>query len=87
MCKQAISWCRGLSKSWDVTATWTQTPCLAEDVLTSAVGGINWYISGHEHKVQFDYGVITTRLSAADTGTGAASLIENRARLQYTIVF
>jgi len=60
---------------------------LSQDVLTSAVGGLNWYISGHEHKVQFDYGVITTRLSAADTGTGAASLIENRARLQYTIVF
>ncbi len=59
----------------------------SEDTITSGVGGINWYLSGHEHKLQFDYGVITTRLSAADTGTGAVSLIENRARLQYTIVF
>ena len=59
----------------------------SQDTITSGVGGINWYLSGHEHKLQFDYGVITTRLSAADTGTGAVSLIENRARLQYTIVF
>jgi phosphate-selective porin len=59
----------------------------AQDTMTSAVGGLNWYLSGHEHKLQLDYGVITTRLSAADTGTGAVSLIENRARLQYTIVF
>jgi hypothetical protein len=59
----------------------------AQDTITSAVGGLNWYLSGHEHKLQLDYGVITTRLSAADTGTGAVSLIENRARLQYTIVF
>jgi hypothetical protein len=50
------------------------------------VGGLNWYFSGHEHKLQFDYGVITTRLSGADVG-GDATLIENRARLQYTIVF
>jgi hypothetical protein len=33
-----------------------------------------------------DYGVITTRLSAADVG-GNATLLENRFRLQYTIVF
>jgi len=59
----------------------------AHDILTSTIGGLNWYLSGHEHKLQLDYGVITTRLSAADTGTGAVSLIENRARLQYTIVF
>ena len=58
-----------------------------QDTMTSSVGGLNWYLSGHEHKLQLDYGVITTRLSAADTGTGAVSLIENRARLQYTIVF
>ena len=60
---------------------------LSQDILTSAVGGLNWYLSGHEHKLQFDYGVITTHLSAVDTGSGAATLIENRARLQYTIVF
>jgi hypothetical protein len=60
---------------------------LSQDILTSAVGGLNWYLNGHEHKLQLDYGVITTRLSAADTGTGAATLIENRGRLQYTIVF
>jgi len=59
----------------------------AQDILTSALGGLNWYLSGHEHKLQLDFGVITTRLSAADTGTGAVSLIENRTRLQYTIVF
>jgi phosphate-selective porin len=59
---------------------------LAHDIITSAIGGLNWYLSGHEHKVQFDYGVITTRLSAADVG-GNATLIENRFRLQYTIVF
>lgn len=57
-----------------------------QDLLTSGVGGLNWYFSGHEHKLQADYGVITTRLSAADVG-GAVSLIENRFRLQYTIVF
>jgi hypothetical protein len=57
-----------------------------QDTMTSAVGGLNWYLSGHEHKLQVDYGVLTTRLSAADAG-GAVSLIENRARLQYTIVF
>jgi hypothetical protein len=57
-----------------------------QDLLTSGVGGLNWYFSGHEHKLQADYGVITTRLSAPDVG-GAASLIENRFRLQYTIVF
>lgn len=60
---------------------------LAQDIITSAVGGLNWYLSGHEHKLQLDYGVITTRLSAVDTGSGAATLIENRGRLQYTIVF
>jgi hypothetical protein len=59
----------------------------AQDTMTSTVGGLNWYLSGHEHKLQLDYGVITTRLSAADTGSGAVTLIENRARLQYTIVF
>ena len=59
----------------------------AQDTMTSTVGGLNWYFSGHEHKLQFDYGVITTHLSAADTGVGAVTLIENRARLQYTIVF
>jgi len=59
----------------------------AQDIITSALGGLNWYLSGHEHKLQLDFGVITTRLSAADTGTGAVSLIENRTRLQYTIVF
>jgi hypothetical protein len=58
-----------------------------QDTLTSALGGLNWYLSGHEHKLQFDFGVVTTHLSAADTGTGAVTLIENRARLQYTIVF
>lgn len=59
---------------------------LGHDLITSGVGGLNWYFSGHEHKLQFDYGVITTRLSGADVG-GDATLIENRARLQYTIVF
>ncbi len=59
---------------------------LGNDLITSGVGGLNWYLNGHEHKLQFDYGVITTRLSGADVG-GNASLIENRARLQYTIVF
>jgi Phosphate-selective porin O and P len=58
----------------------------AQDIITSGVGGLNWYLNGHEHKVQLDYGVITTRLSAVDVG-GAATLIENRFRLQYTIVF
>lgn len=60
---------------------------LAQDTFTSALGGLNWYLNGHEHKLQLDYGVVTTHLSAADTGSGAATLIENRARLQYTIVF
>ncbi|HZC68527.1 MAG TPA: porin [Nitrospirales bacterium] len=59
---------------------------LSQDILTSAVGGLNWYLNGHEHKLQFDYGVVTTHLSAVDVG-GAVTLIENRARLQYTIVF
>ena len=59
---------------------------LGNDLITSWVGGLNWYLNGHEHKVQLDYGVITTRLSAADAG-GAVSLSENRFRLQYTIVF
>jgi len=59
----------------------------AQDLMTSGVGGVNWYLNGHEHKLQFDYGVITTHLSAADTGGGAVTLIENRFRLQYTIVF
>jgi phosphate-selective porin len=59
----------------------------AQDLMTSGVGGVNWYLNGHEHKLQFDYGVITTHLSAVDTGGGAVTLIENRARLQYTIVF
>jgi hypothetical protein len=59
----------------------------AQDIMNSVLGGLNWYLSGHEHKLQLDFGVITTRLSAADTGTGAVSLIENRSRLQYTIVF
>lgn len=58
-----------------------------QDTLTSTLGGLNWYLSGHEHKLQFDFGVLTTHLSALDTGTGAVTLIENRARLQYTIVF
>lgn len=58
----------------------------AQDLMTSGLGGLNWYFNGHEHKVQFDYGVLTTRLSAADAGE-SASLIENRLRLQYTIVF
>jgi len=58
----------------------------AQDIITSGLGGLNWYLSGHEHKVQLDYGVITTRLSVADVGR-AVSLIENRFRLQYTIVF
>jgi len=58
----------------------------AQDLLTSGVGGLNWYVNGHEHKMQLDYGVITTRLSAADAG-GAVSLRENRFRLQYTIAF
>jgi len=57
-----------------------------QDLITSGLGGLNWYLHGHEHKVQLDYGVITTRLGAADVG-GAVSLIENRFRLQYTIVF
>lgn len=59
---------------------------LGHDLLTSGVGGLNWYLNGHEHKLQFDYGVVTTRLGGADVG-GNVSLIENRARLQYTIVF
>ena len=59
---------------------------LSQDIITSGLGGLNWYLNGHEHKVQLDYGVITTRLSAVDVG-GAATLIENRFRLQYTIVF
>lgn len=59
---------------------------LSQDLITSGVGGLNWYLNGHEHKVQLDYGVITTRLSVADVGR-AVSLIENRFRLQYTIVF
>jgi phosphate-selective porin len=58
----------------------------AQDLITSGLGGLNWYLHGHEHKVQLDYGVITTRLSAADAG-GPVSLIETRFRLQYTIVF
>jgi hypothetical protein len=59
---------------------------LGHDLITSGVGGLNWYFSGHEHKLQFDYGVITTRLGGGDVG-GNVTLIENRARLQYTIVF
>ena len=59
---------------------------LGHDMITSTVGGLNWYFNGHENKLQFDYGVITTRLGGADVG-GNVSLIENRARLQYTIVF
>src|SRR5712692_10445223 len=59
---------------------------LGHDLITSGVGGLNWYFSGHEHKLQFDYGVITTRLGGADVG-GNITLIENRGRLQYTIVF
>ena len=59
----------------------------AQDIISSVVGGINWYLIGHEHKLQFDYGVVTTHLSAVDTGSSATTLIENRARLQYTIVF
>jgi phosphate-selective porin len=59
----------------------------AQDTLTSALGGLNWYLNGHEHKLQFDYGVVTTHLSAVDTVGGAVTLIENRFRLQYTIVF
>ena len=59
----------------------------AQDIITSVVGGLNWYLIGHEHKLQFDYGVVTMHLSAVDTGSSAATLIENRARLQYTIVF
>ncbi len=59
----------------------------AQDILTSVVGGLNWYLIGHEHKLQFDYGVVTAHLSAVDTGSRATTLIENRARLQYTIVF
>ena len=58
-----------------------------QDTLTSGLGGLNWYLNGHEHKLQLDFGVLTTHLSAADTGVGAVTLIENRARLQYTIVF
>src|SRR5438093_13233551 len=65
---------------------------LGHDLLTSAVGGLNWYFSGHEHKLQFDFGVITTRLNGADSVNGGViggnvTLIENRGRLQYTIVF
>jgi len=60
---------------------------LSQDTLTSALGGLNWYLNGHEHKVQLDYGVLTTHLNAVDTGNGAATLLENRFRLQYTIVF
>jgi len=42
--------------------------------------------------LQFDFGVITTRLNGADSVNGGViggnvTLIENRARLQYTIVF
>jgi len=59
----------------------------AQDLMTSGVGGVNWYLNGHEHKLQFDYGVVTTHLSAVDTLSGAVTLIENRFRLQYTIVF
>src|SRR5712692_8277320 len=59
----------------------------AQDLMTSGVGGVNWYLNGHEHKLQFDYGVVTTHLSAADTLSGAVTLIENRFRFQYTIVF
>ena len=58
----------------------------AQDLMTSGLGGLNWYLNGHEHKVQLDYGVITTRLSAADAG-GAVLLSETRLRLQYTVVF
>ncbi len=59
-----------------------------QDTLTSVLGGFNWYLNGHEHKLQLDYGVVTTRLSAGDVGVlGPTTLIENRARLQYTIVF
>jgi hypothetical protein len=58
-----------------------------QDTLTSALGGINWYLNGHENKFQLDFGVLTTHLSAADTGSGAVTLIENRVRVQYTIVF
>ena len=57
-----------------------------QDIMTSGLGGLNWYLNGHEHKVQLDYGVIATRLGAADVG-GAVSLSETRFRLQYTIVF
>src|SRR2546428_4368130 len=65
---------------------------LGHDLLTSAVGGLNWYFSGHEHKLQFDFGVITTRLNGADSVNGGViggnvTLIEKRARLQYPIVF
>ena len=59
----------------------------AQDIITSVVGGLNWYLIGHEHKLQLDYGVVTMHLSAVDTGSRATTLIENRARLQYTIVF
>ena len=59
---------------------------IGNDLITSGAGGLNWYLNGHEHKVQLDYGVITTRFGAADVGGGVA-LIENRFRLQYTIVF
>ena len=58
----------------------------AQDTLTSVLGGLNWYLNGHEHKLQFDFGVLNTHLNAQDVG-GAVTLIENRARLQYTIVF
>jgi len=57
-----------------------------QDLMTSGLGGLNWYFHGHEHKVQLDYGEIATRLGAADVG-GAVSLNETRFRLQYTIVF
>ncbi len=59
---------------------------LGHDLITSGVGGLNWYLNSHEHKLQVDYGMITTRLGGADVG-GNVTLIENRARLQYTIVF
>jgi len=58
----------------------------AQDIITAGLGGLNWYLSGHEHKLQFDYGMVATRLGGADVG-GNVTLIENRARLQYTIVF
>jgi len=48
----------------------------AQDIITSVVGGLNWYLIGHEHKLQFDYGVVTMHLSAVDTGSSATTLIE-----------